>query len=504
MLGTYLATVAVFAAAAVVGQAIFRACGHRAWSWLAPAVGMAALMPLAWWLVRLPGEGTTAGLLLIAIVLAAGAYLRGSVGGLGDAARIGLPVVAVALVAGSLPFIVEGRFGILGTGLNPDMSQHLFAADRLAESGSERLISSGYPLGPHSLAVAVSALGPSLVHAFDGIILATAVSAALAPLALLAGLPPARRVGGALLVGFAYMTAAYLTQGRSRRRCRRSSCWRSRSGWERPGTAAARGRGPVAVRSPRRARRRARSTSTASPGCSGSAAPRRSGRWPSSCWPAAVAGGSGRGGGPPGAAPGALRAGPVRARDRAGGHADRRLRRLRDLRSRGGGPRQPLQPALAAGGVGRLALGRLPARSRGRRRARDRLLPRRRAGLGRARLRAWWWLRRGERAVPARWPSPWRSVAYAARGRHPLPGGQGDRPRRSAGDAGQRPALAEAARRPRGGILRRRGIAALFRAAPEALRSLWRLPPSSPAPPRCAASPRSPTGRSGRRATRRR
>ena len=213
MLGTYLATVAVFAAAAVVGQAIFRACGHRAWSWLAPAVGMAALMPLAWWLVRLPGEGTTAGLLLIAIVLAAGAYLRGSVGGLGDAARIGLPVVAVALVAGSLPFIVEGRFGILGTGLNPDMSQHLFAADRLAESGSERLISSGYPLGPHSLAVAVSALGPSLVHAFDGIVLATAISAALAPLALLAGLPPARRVGGALLVGFAYMTAAYLTQG---------------------------------------------------------------------------------------------------------------------------------------------------------------------------------------------------------------------------------------------------------------------------------------------------
>ena len=40
----------------------------------------------------------------------------------------------LALLAASLPFIVEGRFGILGTGLNPDMSQHLFAADRLAQA----------------------------------------------------------------------------------------------------------------------------------------------------------------------------------------------------------------------------------------------------------------------------------------------------------------------------------------------------------------------------------
>ena len=32
-----------------------------------------------------------------------------------------------ALLAASLPFIVEGRFGILGTSFNPDMSQHLLA-----------------------------------------------------------------------------------------------------------------------------------------------------------------------------------------------------------------------------------------------------------------------------------------------------------------------------------------------------------------------------------------
>ena len=38
----------------------------------------------------------------------------------------------LALAAASLPFVAEGHFGILGTSFNPDMSQHLLAADRLA------------------------------------------------------------------------------------------------------------------------------------------------------------------------------------------------------------------------------------------------------------------------------------------------------------------------------------------------------------------------------------
>ena len=51
---------------------------------------------------------------------------------MGEALRVGLPVALVALLAASLPFAVEGHFGILGTGFNPDMSQHLLSADRLA------------------------------------------------------------------------------------------------------------------------------------------------------------------------------------------------------------------------------------------------------------------------------------------------------------------------------------------------------------------------------------
>src|SRR5215208_294032 len=213
MLGTYASALLVMLAAAAVGQAVLALCGRRAWSWLAPAVGLAGLLPVAWWAVRLPGEGTSAAIVLGALTVAAVAYLIGRVEGLGEAARIGLPVAGAALALASLPFIVEGRFGILGTGLNPDMSQHLFAADHLAESGSERLITSGYPLGPHSLAVALAALGPSLVQAFDGITLAAAVIAAVTSLALLARLPIARRLIAALLVGFAYMAAAYLIQG---------------------------------------------------------------------------------------------------------------------------------------------------------------------------------------------------------------------------------------------------------------------------------------------------
>ena len=43
------------------------------------------------------------------------------------------PTALAALAAVSIPFVVEGHFGVLGTGFNVDMSQHLFAADWLAD-----------------------------------------------------------------------------------------------------------------------------------------------------------------------------------------------------------------------------------------------------------------------------------------------------------------------------------------------------------------------------------
>src|SRR4051794_30257051 len=214
MLGTYASFAAIVVASGCVGQALFRLCGRRRWSWLSPVVGLAMLTAIAWGTVRLPGDGAAAAIAIGILLVASVAYLRGRVSGLRVSMGVGLPALAGALIAASLPFIVERRFGILGTGLNPDMSQHLFAANRLAHGEGSRLLAQGYPLGPHSLVVAVSkATGASLVHAFDGLALAIAACATLAPLALLRRLAPWRRTAAALLVGLPYLVASYLIQG---------------------------------------------------------------------------------------------------------------------------------------------------------------------------------------------------------------------------------------------------------------------------------------------------
>jgi hypothetical protein len=209
MAGTYLSALLVLLAAAGVGHALFAACGRREWSWLAPAVGLALVCAGAWGLLNVTGEpvAAAAGIAItaaggIAVLVVRRAELVEGV----------LPAL-FALALASLPFIVEGRFGILGTSLNPDMSQHLFAADRLISGGSERLIAEGYPLGPHAVAAGLESLRPSLVEAFGGLTVAVAVCATLAPLAILGRLAPARRVIAALLVGFAYMASSYLIQG---------------------------------------------------------------------------------------------------------------------------------------------------------------------------------------------------------------------------------------------------------------------------------------------------
>jgi hypothetical protein len=213
MLGTYASFLLVLGLSALVGQAIFATCGRRTWSWLAPAVGLAGLIAIAWAAVRLPGEGLVALAAIVVLGAVAIIVLRPGVWDLTAEVRVGAPVALAALLAASLPFIVESRFGILGTGLNPDMSQHLFAADRLASGGTERLISDGYPLGPHALVVALAELGPSTVHAFDGLTLAIAVAACLAPLGLLRELPTWQRVCVAFVVGLTYLVASYVVQG---------------------------------------------------------------------------------------------------------------------------------------------------------------------------------------------------------------------------------------------------------------------------------------------------
>lgn len=214
MIGTYAAAVAVSAAALALGQAAVGLCGVRRWSWLSPAVGLALLCAVCWGTVRLPGDGVVSALAVLVLVLAAVAYLWGRLEGGVEAVREGWAVALAALVAASLPFLVEGHFGILGTSFNPDMSQHLLAADRLADGQGSQLLHQGYPLGPHAVVVALDkGLGIGLVQGFSGLTVAVAVLAPLTALAAFRQLPWLVRTAAALVVGLAYLVASYFAQG---------------------------------------------------------------------------------------------------------------------------------------------------------------------------------------------------------------------------------------------------------------------------------------------------
>jgi hypothetical protein len=214
VIGTYAAVVAVCVSAPALGQAAICLCGGRRWSWLAPAVGLALLCAVCWGTVRLPGDGVVPAVAVLALTIAAVAYLWGRVEGAGESFAGGWPVALAALLAASLPFAVEGHFGILGTSFNPDMSQHLLTAARLAEGHGSQLLHQGYPLGPHSIVVALNkGLGIGVVQGFSGLTVAVAILACLTALTAFAELPLIPRVAGALLVGLAYVVASYFAQG---------------------------------------------------------------------------------------------------------------------------------------------------------------------------------------------------------------------------------------------------------------------------------------------------
>lgn len=214
MVGTYIAVLVVCAASLAIGQAALVVCGMRQWSWLSPAVGLALICAICWATVRLPGEGATAAVLVAAGAVAAAFFLRRRLEAGGEVLRVGVPVGLLALAAASLPFLAEGHFGILGTSFNPDMSQHLLAADRLGDGVGSQLLHQGYPLGPHAIAVALSeGLGIGLVQGFTGLTVAVVVLASLTALAAFRDQPPLSRIAAALLVGIPYMVASYFAQG---------------------------------------------------------------------------------------------------------------------------------------------------------------------------------------------------------------------------------------------------------------------------------------------------
>jgi hypothetical protein len=213
VIGTYAAALAICVAALAIGQAVITLCGRRRWSWASAPVGLAILCAVCWATVRLPGHGQVSAIVVLALVAASLVYLQGK-GVWREAFGDGWPVAVLAAFGASLPFIVEGHFGILGTSFNPDMSQHLLAADQLAHGHSGQLIRQGYPLGPHSIVVALNkGLDIGLVKGFSGLSVAIAVLAPLTALGAFRELRPLPRTAAALVVGLAYVVASYFAQG---------------------------------------------------------------------------------------------------------------------------------------------------------------------------------------------------------------------------------------------------------------------------------------------------
>ena len=171
---------AVCGASLAIGQAAIALCGVRRWSWLSPAVGLAlALRDLLGDRAHARRTALVSALAVLALDRRRGALParpgRGRGGGIAHR-RPGR--ASERLLAASLPFAVEGHFGILGTGFNPDMSQHLLATDRLAHGAGSQLLHQGYPLGPHSVVVALNkGLGIGIVQGFSGLTIAAAVLA---------------------------------------------------------------------------------------------------------------------------------------------------------------------------------------------------------------------------------------------------------------------------------------------------------------------------------------
>jgi hypothetical protein len=243
LLGVYASAAVLIAASIAAGQAILALCGRREFSWLAGPVGLAALLVVGGIAIKLPGHGTAVAIALSVLVLASLAILaleRRAPGGhaanpthgrlaLDRPAQLGhrrssgahpglaLAAAALALLVASIPFVVNGRIGILGVGLvNDDMASHLLIADWLNTRVGQMpgLIDGGYPVGPHSLAAGLSeGLGTGLIEAFAGITLAIPALTALVAVEALRDLRPLPRILAAALVALPYLAAAYLAQG---------------------------------------------------------------------------------------------------------------------------------------------------------------------------------------------------------------------------------------------------------------------------------------------------
>lgn len=213
LLSSWAAAVLVFCGSLLVGRAVTVLAGQERWSGLEPAVGLAAILAAGGLIVRMPGRPWTLVVALAALILGALAILgrRGRMQPL--ALSPGLAgTLAVTFLLVNLPFAVTGHWGLLGVGYNNDLGLHLAWADWL-RSGTGTEPGTGYPLGPHALAAALSYL-PKLNTAtvFTGELIAAML--AISWTAWHAGdrLDGLKRPLAAVLIAVSYLTVSFYAQ----------------------------------------------------------------------------------------------------------------------------------------------------------------------------------------------------------------------------------------------------------------------------------------------------
>jgi hypothetical protein len=229
MIGTLVAAVLVVVCAVVIGRTLMLALGWKRPEWVAGAVGFAALVVVAPFLVRLPGRGLTAAVILGMITIACAVVTRRATpqrahgeptAGESDRPRaqhlVALCVVPAVIAVSCLPFLFNEHTGVLGEGIyTNDQAAQLYWADWLADGFGPQpnAVSVGYPVGPQALVASVSeGTTVNLVDAFNGLLVAIPALTALAALSLLSGLPPWRRGLAAGLTGLPYLGASFLAQ----------------------------------------------------------------------------------------------------------------------------------------------------------------------------------------------------------------------------------------------------------------------------------------------------
>ena len=216
MLEVIAAAGLVLAGSALCGSALRRLTGLASRNPAAPAVGFAMALALAAVAIRTPGRAITSTVVLVLAVGASAGYLWRTRSGAVLAPWTLITALIVVLLA-MLPFLVSGHIGLLGVGTNDDTAEHLLAAWTLQGPlalGSNKLIASGYPIGPHALAATIAnATGMPVERAFTGVIVAVPALLALAACALMREGPRVLRGATAAAVGLCYLQAAFLVQG---------------------------------------------------------------------------------------------------------------------------------------------------------------------------------------------------------------------------------------------------------------------------------------------------